>query len=203
MITYALTTNTRIKSRLQITTTSFDDVLNTMIAAATARIEGITGRRFASTTYTNELYDGSDEYGNRKTITILKEAPVTSVGSIAYKGGSNTNPIWTTMSADSYDVSLQDGIIYTTMPSGIQNIRTVYTAGYAINFTDQYTAGSHALPFEITEVCERIVVKMFKKRDSEGRSQESFGDSSITWENSYISAEDMTTILGYCRNDFI
>jgi hypothetical protein len=202
MIDYALTTKTRVKERLQITTTSFDDVLERMIASATARIENITGRRFKSTTYTNELYDGSDEYGSPKMITITKNAPISSFGGFAYKSGANSNPSWVTVSQDNYDIALDSGIIYTTMPSGIQNIRMTYTAGYSIDWTNSFTT-THTLPFEITEVCERAVVKLFKKRDSEGRSQEGFAESSITWEKDYISPEDMTTLFGYTRNDYI
>ncbi|CAB4151586.1 gp6 domain containing protein [uncultured Caudovirales phage] len=202
MIDYALTTIVRVKDRLQITTTLFDDVLNRMVAAATGRIEQITGRRFASTTHANELYDGSDDYGFAKSTTILKNAPVTSIGGIAYKTGLNSAPIWTTMSQDTYNVALVDGIVYTTMPTGRQNIRMVYTAGYEINWSDTYGT-THTLPYDVTDVCERLVVKMFKKRDSEGRSQESFGESSITWEKGLIDEQEMNIILGYVRNDFV
>jgi hypothetical protein len=59
------------------------------------------------------------------------------------------------------------------------------------------------LPLELVEVCEEIVVRLFKKRDSEGRSSETFGESSITWTKDVYTKEDLATIKNYRRGSFL
>lgn len=55
------------------------------------------------------------------------------------------------------------------------------------------------LPSELVEVCEKAVVKTFKRRESEGRSSETFQESSITWEKGVFTEEDRATIKNYRR----
>lgn len=55
------------------------------------------------------------------------------------------------------------------------------------------------LPADLVEVVEKAVVKTFKRRESEGKATETFGDSSITWEKSVFSEEDLATIKNYRR----
>jgi hypothetical protein len=205
-ISYALTNKTRIKSRLGITTTSFDDLLDAMIGATTDRIEKMTGRRFKQTAYTQELYDGSDIYGSEMLILIIKNGPISGTPTFEYKTGSNTSPTWVAYSVEDYDIDTASALIYMkgSLPQGKQNVRITYTGGYVIDFTGTYDIGaSHTLPMDITEVCERAVVRAFKKRDSEGRASESFQESSITWEKDIFLPEDIATIKNYRRGNFI
>lgn len=202
MIDYALTTKTRIKSRLQINTTSFDDVIETMIAATTAKIEQMAGRRFKDTTYTQELYDGVDAYGDRMSYIVLKNSPIISFTSLEYKSGNNEDPTWFEYTSNDYDLNETSGVIYfnSDMPRGRQNVRATYRAGYLIDFdTSDVYSTAHTLPFDISEVCEEVVVRLFKKRDSEGRSQESFQESSVTWNENVFTPENVTTINNYRR----
>lgn len=203
MIDYALTTKTRVKSRLQITTTSFDDIIETMIAATTAKIEQMAGRRFLATTYTNEVYDGSDAYDDRFGYIVVNNAPVLSLTSFQYKTGSNASPVWVDFTEEDYDIKESNGIIYMAgkLPRGKQNVRVSYRAGYLIDFdtSDVYTAASHTLPYDLSEVCEEVVVRLFKRRDSEGRSNESFQESSITWNTDVFTPENVRTINNYRR----
>jgi hypothetical protein len=202
---YALTTNTRVKQRIEVTTTSFDSFIDSLIYSTTARIEQMTGRRFKRGIYTNELYDGVDEYGDRKPSLVLKNAPVTALTSLQYKSGNNENPVWFDYTENDYDVNEITGVLYMNglLASGRRNIRVSYTAGYLIDFATYGTEATHNLPYDITEVCERVVVRIFKKRQSEGRDSESFGESSIDWSEGYFSAEDLTTINNYRRVEFI
>ena len=57
------------------------------------------------------------------------------------------------------------------------------------------------LPADLVDVAERAVIHLFKKRDSEGRSSESFAESSITWNESTFSDEDRATIKNYRRGN--
>lgn len=276
----ALTTKARIKDRLQLTTTSFDDLFDRLIAATTARIERMTNRSLLLATYTNELYDGSDIYGSLRSLIITKNAPVKSISSIQYKSGLNSDPTWRDYDEDDYDVDLASGIIYfkNPLPRGKQNIRITYTAGYdgsivgldaywvfnatptgtvdgsntvftlpevaeqvvvyadglriaADNYTftentdtitfeegsqpfssiavdykpgaDNVDATDPDLPLELVEVCEVAVIRLFKKRDSEGKTTETFNESQITWQSSTFTKEDLATINNYRRSSFL
>lgn len=200
MITYALTTKERVKSRIEVTATSLDNVIDTWIASVTDFIEhACGGRRFKETTYTNELYDGSDMVSNpaRKQFLILKNAPISTLSDIQYKSGSNSSPAWVSYSVNDYDV-MPNGVIKVSLPSGYQNVRVTYTAGYKIDFTNQYDGSKHTLPFDLSNLAEKMVIKLMKKRESEGKSQETLRDSTINW-GSFIDSEDQIVINHYKR----
>lgn len=55
------------------------------------------------------------------------------------------------------------------------------------------------LPADLVDVCERAVVYLFKSRDNEGKTSESFQESSITWRDSIFNAEMRATIKNYRR----
>lgn len=164
----------------------------------------MTGRTFLATTYASELYDGSDEYDDRLGVIVVNNAPVLTLTAFQYKTGNNETPTWVDFSENDYDIKDSNGIIYMNglLPRGKQNIRISYQAGFLINFSDTttlYSSTQHTLPFDITEVCEEAVTRLFKKRDSEGRASESFQESSITWEKGIFTPENITTINNYRR----
>jgi hypothetical protein len=271
----ALTTIARVKDRLQITATTFDDFLTATILAVTARIEQMCNRRFIQATYTNEIHDGSDIYGARRTILIPRNAPVQVVSSVQYKTGLNSDPTWYSYTQDDYDLDPDTGLLYfrAPLPQGKRNIRITYTAGFSgydigvSNFwffnvvptgtvngsngtftlpedatqvivyadgvrlasanvtfvvgTATFTIGASFVPFstiavdylrenayddsdlslplDLVEVAEKAVVRTFKKRDSEGRLNETFGESSVSWDKDVFTPEDLRTIRNYRR----
>lgn len=129
----ALTTKARVKSRLGIEVTSFDDLLDSLILAVTARIETMTSRRFIQATYTHELHDGSDPFGSRRKFLVIKNAPVQTVSSFQYNAGSNSSPDWTDFDQDDYTLDAQAGVIHVPrgLPIGSRNIRVTYTGGFS------------------------------------------------------------------------
>lgn len=278
MTSEALTTKARIKSRLAITVSSFDTLIDNFILAASARIQQMTGRNFLQATYTSELYDGSDIYGTGRCNLVVKNAPILAITSVQYKSGSNSSPTWTSYDEDDYDIDMDAGVLYFTgnLPRGKRNIRITYTAGfsgYAIGLsniwtynviptgaingvnrtytlpetasqiivysdglrisasnysftadTDTFTmnVGSEAystlvvdyanasvasddptLPADIVEACEQTVVRMFKRRESDGRTSETLGESTITWTDSIFNKENLATIKNYRRTSFL
>lgn len=280
MSTQAITSKARVKERLGITSTDFDDLFDRLILAVTDRIEHMCGRKFMQATYTNELYDGSDISGTPRSILIVKNAPILSLSSVQYKTGLNSNPTWTSYDEDDYDRDDDAGLLYFkgNLPKGKRNIRMTYTGGFSgynigittiwvfnstptgtvdgsnrtftlaenadqvvvyadgirvsssnLTFTagtDSFTlaAGSQpystidvdylptagaataddpALPLDVVEVCEEVVVRLFKRRDSEGRSNESFGESSITWNAALFTKENLATIRNYRRGSYL
>lgn len=273
----ALTTIARIKSRLSISSTSFDTLLTNIILGVTARIEAFCGRRFIQATYTNELHDGSDIMGGSpRTTIILKNGPVQTVSSVQYMAGTQTTPLWTDFYANDYVVDYQTGVIffpYFGLPRGYRNIRVTYTGGFSgyslginnfwvfnivptgtvdgsnLTFTlpeaaDQvivyndglreaaanvtFTAGTttftlaagraptttiavdylksaetndadYNLPADLVEVCEEVVVAIYKRRESEGRKSETFDQSSIVWVDGWFSDEHRAVMKNYRR----
>jgi hypothetical protein len=270
----ALTTKERVKERLGITETGWDDFINRLIISVTSRMEKMCGRDFTLATYTDELHDGSDWQSSNRNILITRNAPISAVSAISYKAGTNTTPNWTTFSADDYDVDYDAGLIHFSypLPRGKRNIRTTYTAGWdgysvavgglwELNVTptgtvdgsnDTFTlpaaaseiivyadgvrlasslvtftagetefvidasavpvttiavdyksavdiSGDATMPEDLVDVCERAVVHIFKKRESEGRTAESFQESSINWADSIFNAEMLATIKNYRR----
>lgn len=271
----SLTSVARVKDRIKITTTSFDDLIANLILGVTSRMEAMCNRDFTLATYTNELHDGSDPYGSKRSILIPRNAPISNVASIEYKSGTNSLPNWTAFSANDYDVDETAGLIpfHFILPSGTRNIRITYTAGwdgydvstsslwsfnvvptgtvngsnatftlpedanelvvYAdgvrvsadnVTFTsgsDSFTLAAGAVPFstiavdykatpadsgsdptlpaELVDICERVVVHLFKQRESEGKTSESFQESSITWRDNLFTAEMRAAIKNYRR----
>lgn len=70
--------------------------------------------------------------------------------------------------------------------------------------TENQNSGSDlTIPDDLVDVCERAVVYLFKKRESEGKTSESFQESSITWRDKMFSTEDLITIMNYRRGESI
>lgn len=172
MSAYALTTKVRVKSRLDISVTTFDTVIDRLILAVTDRIERMCNRRFYLTTHTNEVHDGSDPaYQTQRANLILKNAPVTVLSSLQYNAGTNSSPDWTDFDEDDYDVDMENGIVYFHhgMPCGRRNVRATYTAGYngftlgnldpwVFNATPTGAVNGVNLTFTLPTDCSQIVV---------------------------------------------
>ena len=204
-VPYALTTKARVKDRLQITATSFEALFDRLISSATDLIESMTNRRFKSTTYTNEVYS---VYGANPQHIFLRQAPVTALTSFQFRTGTPSNPSWTNFILDTYEL-LQDGAsgiikvyggvggIYGGFSGGVNSVRATYAAGYLIDFANAGSA-THTLPFDLSDLCERLVIKLFKRRESEGKLNEAYDGGSVTWK-SLFDEEDKLTIAKYRR----
>lgn len=206
-VTYALTTEARIKTRLGITQSGFDTLIKRLMYGVTDFIEKEAGgRRFKETTYTQELYDGSP-LNDEDTVVpylVLKNAPVGTISALQYRTGSRSLPTWVDVATDDYEPRSPEGILrfWGGVPKGVRNIRITYTAGYKVDFSNEFDDTLHTLPYEITDLAERLVVKRFKKREKEGVSRESFGESSLDWKE-LLDADDKATIMQYTRPQFV
>lgn len=185
----ALTTQSRIKARLGITVSGFDTLFISLINAMTDRIEGECNRKFLSQTYTNQVYSVR-ERGMR--YLSLENIPVTTLTTVEYRAGTPSNPAWTAFIADQYEL-VEDGRsglvrIYGNLPYGTNAVRATYVAGYLFDFTN-FGSATHTLPADLTELCERMVVKAFKRRDSQGKTTESFEGSTVAWSYDFDEIE--------------
>lgn len=201
----AITTKERVKSRISMTSTNLDTTIDSLIASATEFIQNYCGGRvFKLTTYTNEIYSGSQIDGSEYGLPylVLNSAPVVAVSSFQYMQGLKSSPTWTDFYIEDYDVLNKIGAIRTVLPVGYNNIRVTYQAGYEIDFENQYDPLQHNLPFDLSDLCERLVAKRIKKRNSEGIKQESVTDSDITW-GEYMEKEDYIILSPYRRTHIV
>lgn len=196
---YALTNASRIGSRLTFTPSADQTtLLENLINAATDFIESRTNRRFKSTAYTNEVYSFLE--GIRQ-IVALRQAPVTALTSVQYRAGTPSNPNWTSFITDQFEL-VSDGLsglvrIYGNL-FGINNLRASYTAGYLIDFTKIGDPTKHNLPADLTDLCERMVVRSYKRREGEAEKMVGGPQSTMTW-NDYLDAADQDVLARYER----
>lgn len=111
-----------VKAHLNITTTSNDDELRGVIAAAQDAAENYTGRVFGRRTFT-ETHDGG-----RRTIA-LRRHPLVAVATVTQDG--------VTLSSGEWIVDVTGGVLHRAdygywSGQDPQNIVVTYTAGYAI-----------------------------------------------------------------------
>lgn len=196
ILAYALTTVARVKTRLTITVNNHDTPLLYLINSVTDFIEGECNRRFKETTYTNEVY--SPQGGH---FIVLKQSPVSSVTSVQYRAGLKSNPTWTDFNSDDWEL-MEDGQSGMIEAHGILHgtnlFRVTYVAGYKINFTNYGDNNTHTLPADVTDLCERLVVRWFKRRESGGKQSEGLQGGSINWKDE-LDSEDKTTLARYKR----
>lgn len=205
-VPYALTTVERLKNRLGISAgvISFDTVLGEIVATVTDYIErGCGGRRFLQMSYTQEIYDGYNLDGTFKKNLILRHAPMAAApSSFQYRTGTKSNPVWIDFQIDTYQEILYQGIVRVGLPPGWQNIRISYIAGYLINFAAEFDKTQHTLPFDLSDLCERLATKVFKHRESEGKDTESFNGSSVKWSD-FTDDRDELIMQNHSRPSFV
>lgn len=199
VVGYALTTKNRVKDRLQLTTAQHDILFDRLISAVTDFIEAETNRRFKKQTYANEVYS---VYGEAQDYILLKQAPVAVLTSAQYRAGTPSNPSWTGYIADQFEL-LEDGKsgivkIYGHAPKGNNALRFTYDAGYLIDFDNVGDITKHTLPLDLTDLAERLAVKLFKKRDAEGKASESYEGGSVSW-NEMLDEVDKQILARYRR----
>lgn len=196
---HALTTVQRIKDRLSITANGFDALLLRLINSITDVIESDCNRHFKETTYSNEIYS---IHGNHQEYLFLNNIPVTAITSFQYRLGLKSNPSWTDFLADQWEL-LEDGgsgiiRVYAPLWKWGNAVKISYTAGFKISWADYGDTSKHNLPADLTEACERLVVRLFKRREAEGKSQENFNGAVVNWKAD-IDSDIADILAGYKR----
>lgn len=201
ILAHSLTTKARVKSRLNLSVTTFDTLIDELINEVTDFIETKCERRFLYSTFSNETHNGSNADGSKKEFLILKNTPVDMITKIESQTGTQLSPAWVEFTLGDYDIDKQTGIIkiYGGVPKGFQNIRVTYKAGYKIDFA---VPANHTLPYDISGLAEKLTVKAFKKRESIGKVTEGVGGDSITWQTD-LDTEESVIIAKYSRPKFV
>jgi len=162
------TTTTRVKALLDITSSTHDTVLGTLIATVSQRIESFIDRPLETTARTEE-YD----IRPRQRVLFLRAYPLTAQGDIA---NIKIALDWdfaaaTAVTSTDYHVDLNTGAIHfnfypitqylgNTMATAPNAIQVVYTGGFGATVSDiidDYPA--------IASACETQVIAMWRRRD--------------------------------------
>ena len=205
--TNALTTLQRVKDLMSITVADNDSVLTRLINAASDFIEDNCDQNFKSQSYVEKY----SIWGDHMEFLQLNNRHVTALTKLEIRTGTPSVPNWTTLSADLYEL-VEDGeggmirlypgfapLLYTNSNA----LQVTYTAGYKYDFANFGDKTKHDLPADLSGLCERLVIRWWKRRESGGKQSESLRDSSITWKD-LLDSEDVDTIQRYSRpNRFV
>lgn len=196
-----LTTIARIKDRLEITIATKDNILERLINGASSFIERSCARKFKKASYTELVnIEGSGER------IFSKQAPIVgSLTSIKYKAGLPGTPNYTALMATEHEIeNAEMGIIrlYSSPARGTNAIELKYDAGFLVDFTAPTDLTKHTLPPDITDLCERLVSRAYRRLGSEGKDQETGGGGdSVTWSKG-LTDEDKQTLAQFARISF-
>lgn len=175
----ALTTRQKVKDYLSISDTNSDVVIDEAINYITQFIKSYCGgRNFLSQSYT-EMYDS---FRFRRKI-FLRQYPVTVVSLVSYRSGTPTAIVWVPYDANGYLPYLNEGYVhfYAQLPEVHLGLQVVYTAGYLIDFTNEFDPTKHTLPEDLTYVATEMVAIMMNTRKSAGIITESTEGQSISY----------------------
>ena len=145
----ALCDQEEIEKRLQWDITAEpDSVVTSLIAAATAHMEGEVGRRLESATYTAELHDPPDG------AVFLKNWPVTSITTLEVDGAAVASTGYTFYS---------DGRLHRTSNSRDVGWASSKRKAISVTYAGGYLAGTHTSELaHLGSICTEIVARAFR-----------------------------------------
>lgn len=142
LLSYALCSVEDVTSIPGFPSTSIsDDFIKRKINQATEMIEGYCGRRFKSTTYTDEKYDG--------TLTdslVLRNRPITGDLTLKGRDGATSDSGYDTIDSSFYFIDYDAGII---------DAVSRFYGGYD-RWAVTYTAGYTTIPADLQEACATL-----------------------------------------------
>ena len=166
MATYDLCTLDQVRDygELKGLTAQDEDVIEDLITRVTTLFENYVNKKIKSREFT-EYYDGHGEYN-----LVTNQYPIISIDSIKddvnWEWGSDT-----TVGSTDYRIHTDKTyvVLQTTLQNAIQNVKIVYTAGYA------------TIPTDIVQACIEEVLRKYRHRtdfDVTAMSQE---NGSVTY----------------------
>lgn len=182
---FALTSVADVKESLGITGNSQNNLIIRKINQATDMIESYCGKgngqHFASTTYSNEEYDGT---GSNQL--ILKNRPVISLSTFEQRSSTQNVSDWDSVDSDNYFLDSNAGVLdcIFTLTANWNIYRVTYTAGFA------------TIPSDLAEACVMLACALVESA-STGASvkRKTQGPKSIEYYDS-VQGESLITQLG-------
>lgn len=163
----ALTTVANFKTFIGDSSSTNDTVYGNIIDSVSAFVENYCNRTFDSTTYTNEVYDGTGTIYLR-----LKNYPITTFTRLQERARWDNTDDWETISSQNYYYDTNEGVITKTsnFSMGKQNYRVTYVAGYS------------TIPADLQLAVWQMTRDIFNHRKSSGDvTSEKLKDYSITY----------------------
>jgi hypothetical protein len=123
--------------------------------------------------------------------------------SFQWRPGVPDAPNWTSFFPPQFELDQQgySGIVrvYGPIPR-IYNtmVRATYVAGYAVDWPNQGNGSTHLLPSDLTNLCENLVVRIFKRFPIDGKASENIQGATVTWRDK-LDALDLNVINNYKR----
>lgn len=207
--TCTTTTNSTTVSGVTVPTGS--TILPGMLVVASGIPSGTTIASIASTT--SFILSNAATAGGTPTITVWDVAHIIS---FSWRAGTPSNPGWTAFIPDQFEVLNPridpiSGIpwsptgqlrVYGVLPRIYSNmIRATYSAGYPVNWANAEDHNTHWLPGDITNVCENLVVRRFKRRQLAGMSSQALEGATHSWRND-LDKEDKDVLGQYRQWNF-
>jgi len=146
------------------------------------------------------------------TITLSQVAGTTQTGvyleasgllSFQWRAGTPSNPVWTPFIPDQFEIEEQgaSGIIrvYGVMPRLYSNmLRVTYVAGYPVDWQSAGNGSTHRLPADLTNTCENIVIRLYKRQLLAGKASENIQGATNAWRDQ-LDSIDKAVIQSYTR----
>lgn len=174
-----LTTKEKVKALLNITSTSFDTVLDELI-------KGVSSFFYGEVDYDIKYEAGVTETkrGNfSKNLYLSKKLNVIEVTKVEKQnGGTLRTPTFEELDIETFivDPETQNSILSDNIYDN-SYYRITYNGGYLIDFTNETDPIKHNLPADIVKCCNDLVIQQYLKRKSQGISDEMFEGSKILW----------------------
>lgn len=162
---------------------------------------------------TSILLSETATVGGTISINVYDVAHITE---FSWRAGTPSNPSWTDFIPDQYEmlnprIDPVSGIpffpagivkVYGVMPRIYGNmIRATYVAGYPVNWANAEDHSTHWLPGDITNVCENLVIRRFKRRQLAGMASQALEGATHSWRNE-LDADDRAVIGQYKQINF-
>ena len=172
--------NVRAYLGLEPSDTASDDLLETLIAGASASVVNMVGRDLVLKAHT-VLLDGTG-----KTALMTPDWPIRSVQSLKVNGVT-ISPAASIMAPgyrfDDTMLIINGG----TFARGLRNVEISYTAGY------------DPIPDDVSTVCTKIVAGKFKERDWVGFRSKTLAGETVTFDDVEVSEAVRNTLSNYKR----
>jgi hypothetical protein len=148
---------------------------------------------------------------NGSSVTMSANALVTQTATFEISGlikfewraGTPDAPSWTSFFPPQYELDQQgySGIVrvYGPMPRIYSNmVRATYVAGFPVDWASAGNGATHQLPADLTNTCENVAVRIFKRMPLDGKASEAIQGATTSWRND-LDQIDKDTISRYTR----
>lgn len=185
LLTYSLTNVADVKESLGIASSdsTYNNLIIRKINQATEQIERYCGRRFASTTYTDEEYDAT----NTNQI-VLKQRPITGTPTFSVRDTALNVSTWEVIDTQLYFVDLNAGVVDLLFNAVGRWNRYKFT----------YTAGYTTIPADLAEACASLAAYYVNNADGSdvGVTKKQEGARSLQYGNAPLTFNAIMEGLG-------